>query len=88
MDRLTLDAAPSPSMRRQVSVKPVFLLPSVVSCVRAGPPLSPSLHPHSLLSDFSLGASWASSFQQVLLPDNRPRLPSLRQESHGRSIQY
>jgi len=24
---------------------------------------------------FSLGASWASSFQQVLLPDNRPRLP-------------
>jgi hypothetical protein len=29
---------------------------------------------------FSFGASWASSFQQVLLPDNRPRLPSLRQE--------
>jgi hypothetical protein len=27
------------------------------------------------LSDCSLGASWASSVQQVLLPDNRPRLP-------------
>ena len=26
----------------------------------------------------SLGASWASSFQQVLLPDYRPGLPSLR----------
>ena len=29
---------------------------------------------------FSLGASWASSFQQVLRPDNRPRLPFLRRE--------
>jgi len=29
---------------------------------------------------FSLGVSWASSFQQVLLPDYRPRLPSLRQK--------
>jgi hypothetical protein len=30
---------------------------------------------------FSLGASWASPVQRVLLPDNRPRLPSLRQKS-------
>jgi hypothetical protein len=44
------------------------------------PPLPPSFHPHSLLSDGSLGASWASSIQQVLLPVNRPWLPSLRQE--------
>src|SRR5450631_2340354 len=29
---------------------------------------------------FSLGTSWAFSFQQVLLPENRPRLPSLRRE--------
>ena len=29
---------------------------------------------------FSLGASWAYSFQQVLLPEYRPRLPSLRWE--------
>jgi hypothetical protein len=33
-----------------------------------------------LLSGFSLGASWASSIQQVLLPDNRPWLPSLRRK--------
>ena len=32
------------------------------------------------MSDDSLGASWAFSFQQVLLPDNRPWLPSLRRE--------
>src|ERR1700686_5111535 len=35
-----------------------------------------------LLSEFSLGASWAFSFQQVLLPENRPEnrpwLSSLR----------
>jgi hypothetical protein len=42
------------------------------------PPLPPSFHPHSLLSEFSLGASWAFSFQQVLLPENRPWLSSLR----------
>jgi hypothetical protein len=34
----------------------------------------------SFVERFSLGASWASSLQQVLLPDNRPRLPSLRGE--------
>ena len=47
----------------------------------AFPPLPPSFHPHSLWSDFSLGASWASSIQRVLLPVNRPRLPSFRQKS-------
>ena len=49
----------------------------VVFSVRAEPPLSPSFHPHSLVERFSLGASWAFSFQQVLLPDNRPLPPSL-----------
>src|SRR2546426_7872814 len=53
-------------MRRPVSVKDVFLLLSCKdvfsfcflfpSCgflrIRAGPPLSPSFHPHSWLSDF------------------------------------
>ena len=33
-----------------------------------------------LWSDYSLGASWAFSFQQVLLPENRPWLPYLRTE--------
>ena len=32
---------------------------------------------HDVLRDCSLGASWAFPFQQVLLPDNRPRLPSV-----------
>jgi hypothetical protein len=32
------------------------------------------------MSDCSLGASWAFSFQQVLLPENRPWLPCLRRE--------
>jgi hypothetical protein len=53
-----------PSMRRPVSVKDVFLSCKDVfsfcflfpSCgflrIRAGPPLSPSFHPHSWLSDF------------------------------------
>jgi hypothetical protein len=36
------------------------------------PPLPPSFHPQSLLSDSSLGASRAFSFQSVLLPVNRP----------------
>jgi hypothetical protein len=29
------------------------------------------------MSDFSLGASWAFSFQPVLPPDSRPPVPSL-----------
>src|SRR6266568_5917713 len=52
----------------------------VVFSVRAEPPLSPSFHPHSFVERFSLGASWAFSFQQVLLPDTRRRLPSLGTE--------
>jgi hypothetical protein len=44
------------------------------------PPLPPSFHPHSFVSDVSLGASWAFSFQQVLLPVNRPLLRSLGPE--------
>src|ERR1700688_1725176 len=44
-------------------------------------PASAAILPSALfMSDGSLGASWASSVQQVLLPVNRPRLPSLRQE--------
>jgi hypothetical protein len=49
-------------MRRPVRVKNDFLLLSCKGvflflsceflCIRAGPPLSPSFHPHSLLSDF------------------------------------
>jgi hypothetical protein len=48
--------------------------------LRAKPPLSPSFHPHSFVEQLSLGASWAYPFQQVLLPDNRPRLPSFDEE--------
>src|SRR5258708_13009215 len=44
-------------MRRPVRVKSVFLFLFSLSFlwipgIRAGPPLSPSFHPHSLLSDF------------------------------------
>jgi hypothetical protein len=59
-----------------VSTLFLFFLP-VVPCVRADPPLPPSFHPHSCRSDVSLGARWAFSFQQVLLPENRPWLPGL-----------
>jgi hypothetical protein len=31
-------------------------------------PLSPPFHPHSSMSDFSLGASWVFSLQPVLPP--------------------
>src|SRR5260370_30210246 len=63
------------------SVKSVFLLPPIgVFCVRAGPPPVAILPSALFFERFSLGASWASSLQQVLLPDNRPRLPSLRRE--------
>jgi len=44
-------------------------------------PASAAILPSALfMSDGSLGASWASSVQQVLLPVNRPRLPSLGRE--------
>src|SRR6202040_933116 len=50
--RLTDFSEPSPSMRRPVSVKLVFLFFSPQGfCVSAEPPLSPSFHPHSLVSD-------------------------------------
>src|SRR5216684_6594411 len=67
-----------PTAHTSLSVMKKFL--ERVFYVRAEPPLSPSFHPHSFVERFSLGASWASSFQQVLLPDNRPRLPSLRRQ--------
>ena len=50
-----------------------FLL---VSCFPAESPLSPPFHPHSYVSDSSLGASWVFSFQPVLPPVYRPCLPS------------
>jgi len=58
----------------------VFAFGCRVVFLRTDPPLPPSFHPHSLWSDDSLGASWAFSFQQALLPVNRPRLRSLRPE--------
>ena len=67
---------PSPSMRRPVSVKSVFVFLTRSFWFEPG---RLCRHPSIrtlLLSDGSLGASWASSVQQVLLPDNRPRLPS------------
>jgi len=44
----------------------------LVTLFPAESPLSPPFHPHSLVSDFSLGASWAFSFQSVLPPVYRP----------------
>jgi len=59
-------------MRRPVSVKAVFLLPSgeFFPLSRAA---SVAILPSALFFErFSLGASWAFSFQQVLLSENRP----------------
>ena len=77
-------------MRRPVSVKSDFLFPPVrrffsfcfllFSCAYfASEPSRLCRHPsiRTLFERFSLGASWAYSFQQVLLPDYRPRLPFL-----------
>ena len=50
---------------RRCSPKPLFALL-----------LSPPFHPHSLMSDSSLGASWVFSFQPVLPPVCRPLVPS------------
>src|SRR5258707_1164979 len=70
----------TPSTRRPVSVESVFLLPSCGS-LRSSRAASVAILPSALFFlRFSLGASWASSFQQVLLPDNRPWLPFLRRE--------
>jgi hypothetical protein len=45
---------------------------------------SVAILPSALLrSDSSLGASWAYSFQQVLLPVNRPRFPSQGKSGPG-----
>src|SRR5580658_4146849 len=45
-------APPNPSMRRPVDVKAqVLFLPSVSCSYSAKPPLSPSFHPHSFVSD-------------------------------------
>ncbi len=65
-------------MRRPVRVKWVFLfLLWFLAFSRAA---SVAFLPSALfVSDWSLGASWAFSFQQVLLPDNRP-LPLSRRE--------
>jgi hypothetical protein len=56
-----------------------LLLPSVVPCP-AEPLLSPSFHPYSFVSDSSLGASWAFSFQQTLLLDKSTLAPISRRE--------
>jgi hypothetical protein len=64
---------PSPSMRRPVDVKGhlgFLFSSSLFPLSRAA---SVAILPSALFGErFSLGASWASSFQQVLLPDNRP----------------
>src|SRR5258705_7671625 len=67
-----------PSMRRPVSVKSIFFfLP--VSSLSSRRAASVAILPSALFYErFSLGANWAFPFQQVLLPDNRPWLPSLR----------
>jgi hypothetical protein len=49
----------------------VFSLDKVFSPAESLP-LSPPFHPHSSLSDFSLGASWVFSFQPVRPPVCRP----------------
>jgi len=78
---------PTPSMRRPVSVKPFFHLSLFsflffISSFSKLFPLRQAASVAILLSAlfgerFSLGASWVYSIQQVLLPDNRPLLPSL-----------
>jgi hypothetical protein len=60
-------------MRRPVRVKTVFFLLSLPWSQAASVAILPSA---LFRSDFSLGASWAFSFQQVLQPDNRPLLPT------------
>jgi len=62
-----------------VSSRFFFFLP--VSSLSSSRAASVAILPSALFFErFSLGASWASSFQQVLLPDNRPWLPFLRRE--------
>jgi hypothetical protein len=66
-------------MRRPVSVKSVFLF-SPRGFAFEPRRLCRILASALFVERLSLGASWASSVQQVLLPENRPRLPSLGQE--------
>jgi len=64
-------------MRRPIRVKTFeWSFPDFFFFRSAKPPLSPPFHPHSLVSDFSLGASWVFSIQQVLLSGKRPPPPS------------
>src|SRR4029077_17782447 len=67
-------------MRRPVRVKTFLFLLLWILCLRAEPPLSPSFHRQSVMSDFSLAARWAYSIQSVLRPDYRPRLLSIGRE--------
>ncbi len=62
-------------MRRPVSVKSVFLFPPYKEFLCSSRAASVAILPSALFVErFSLGA------KQVLLPDNRPWLPSLRRE--------
>src|SRR5215831_8342982 len=52
------------SMRRPIRVKTIeWSFPDFFVFPFTKPPLSPPFHPHSQLSDFSLGASWVFSIQ-------------------------
>ena len=66
-------------MRRPVRVKDgLFFVIRVFGCERTA---SVAILPSALFIErLSLGASWAYPFQQVLLPEYRPRLPSVRRE--------
>src|SRR6202011_5435664 len=68
---------PAESFHEKAGVSQVcFLLPPV-SFLSSSRAASVAILPSALFVErFSLGASWASSIQQVLLPDYRPRLPS------------
>ena len=67
-------------MRRPVSVKSVFSF-SHQELFRLSRAASVAILQSGLfVSEYSLGASWASFIQLVLLPENRPPLSSLRRE--------
>src|SRR6266853_896304 len=65
----TILSPATPSMRRPVCVRSVFLFLFSLSflwipCIRARPPLSPSFHPHSWLSDFRSVHGGCSQFSR------------------------
>jgi hypothetical protein len=63
-------------MRRPVDVKKLLALSFVFRFFPFSQAASVAILPSALFVErYSLGASWAFSFQQVLLPDNRPLLP-------------